>query len=54
MKKEEAIDWIREAVKEINKQIFNHQKEHPESSGMGTTLVTTAITKVVPIPVVSV
>ena len=45
MSKEEATSWIRDAVKEINKQIFNHQKEHPESSGMGTTLVMAISTK---------
>lgn len=37
--KEEAIDWLRKIVKEINKQIFNHAKNNPESKGLGTTLV---------------
>lgn len=45
MTKEKAITWIRDAVKEINKQIFDHQKEHPESAGMGTTLVLAICTK---------
>ena len=37
--KEEAIDWLRKKVTEINDEIFNHTKKHPESKGMGTTLV---------------
>ena len=37
--KEEAIEWLREIVKEINKRIFEYAKEHPESKGLGTTLV---------------
>lgn len=38
-KKEEAIEWLREIVKEINKKIFDYAKDHPESKGLGTTLV---------------
>ena len=38
-KKEEAIEWLREIVKEINRKIFEYAKEHPESKGLGTTLV---------------
>lgn len=38
-KKDEAIEWLREIVKEINKKIFDYAKEHPESKGLGTTLV---------------
>ncbi|MBQ8193117.1 MAG: Stp1/IreP family PP2C-type Ser/Thr phosphatase [Bacilli bacterium] len=38
-KKEDAIEWIREVVKEINNKIFSYTKDHPESKGMGTTLV---------------
>ncbi len=37
--KEDAIEWLRNVVEEINKKIFAHTKEHPESKGMGTTLV---------------
>lgn len=37
--KEQAIEWIRESVNEINRLIFKHVSEHPESKGMGTTLV---------------
>lgn len=39
MNKEQAIEWIRNAVNEINHLIFKHVDEHPESKGMGTTLV---------------
>ena len=39
MSKDDAVEWIRESVKEINRLIFNHAEEHPESKGMGTTLV---------------
>ena len=37
--KEDAIDWLREIVKEINNQIFAYAKKNPESKGLGTTLV---------------
>jgi len=38
-KKEDAIDWLRHIVKEINEKIFSYTSNHPESKGMGTTLV---------------
>lgn len=38
-KKEDAIDWLRLIVKEINEKIFAYTSTHPESKGMGTTLV---------------
>ena len=38
-KKEDAIDWLRKIVKEINDKIFSYTSMHPESKGMGTTLV---------------
>lgn len=37
--KDEAIEWLRLIVKEINNKIFEYAKEHPESKGLGTTLV---------------
>lgn len=37
--KENAIDWLRNIVKEINKKIFEYTKENQDSKGMGTTLV---------------
>lgn len=44
MSKVEAINWLRDSVNEINRLIFAHEKEHPESKGMGTTLVTAIVT----------
>lgn len=38
-KKEDAIDWLRKIVKVINDKIFDYTNNHPESKGMGTTLV---------------
>lgn len=40
-----AVNWIRDSVEEINTLIFQHEKTHPESKGMGTTLVMAVITK---------
>ena len=37
--KEEAIDWMRLIVKEINDKIFEYADNNPESKGLGTTLV---------------
>ena len=37
--KDNAIEWLRNIVKEINSQIFDYAKNHPESKGLGTTLV---------------
>ena len=37
--KDEAIEWLRAKVTEINKKIFDYTKKHPETKGMGTTLV---------------
>lgn len=42
--KEDAINWLRETVNEINTLINNYTEEHPESSGMGTTLVLALLT----------
>lgn len=43
--KDEAIIWINDSIDSINTAIFNHEKDHPESIGMGTTLVTALYTK---------
>ncbi len=43
--KKEAITWLRETVKVINDKIYKYTEEHPESKGMGTTLVVAIITK---------
>ena len=45
MSKVDAVNWIRDSVNEINTLIFKHEKEHPESKGMGTTLVMAVLTK---------
>ena len=37
--KENAIEWLRNIVVEINNMIFDYTSKHPESKGMGTTLV---------------
>ena len=34
-----AIDWLREIVTEINRKIFEYTDNNPDSKGMGTTLV---------------
>ena len=44
MSKVDAVNWIRDSVNEINTLIFQHEKEHPESKGMGTTLVMAVLT----------
>ena len=45
MSKVDAVNWIRDSVDEINLNIFQHEKTHPESKGMGTTLVMAILTK---------
>ena len=45
MSKVDAVNWIRDSVNEINTLIFKHESEHPESKGMGTTLVLAVLTK---------
>lgn len=37
--KEDAIEFLRNIVKNINDKIFDYADKHPESKGMGTTLV---------------
>lgn len=43
--KQDAVNWIRENVNELNDAIFKYTDEFPESKGMGTTLVLTLVTK---------
>ena len=45
MSKVDAVNWIRDVVDEVNTLIFQHEKTHPESKGMGTTLVMAILTK---------
>lgn len=42
--KQDAINWLKDSVNEVNALIFKYTNEHPESVGMGTTLVTALIT----------
>jgi len=42
--KQDAINWLKDTVNEVNALIFKYTNEHPESVGMGTTLVTTLLT----------
>ena len=43
--KEDAINWIKDVVSEANVQIYKYTSENPESTGMGTTLVLSVLTK---------
>ncbi len=45
MEKVKAVNWLRESVMDINELIFSYVKDHPESRGMGTTLVVAIVTK---------
>lgn len=45
MEKSKAVNWLREMATEINDLIFTYVDEHPESKGMGTTLVAALVTK---------
>jgi len=42
--KEDAIGWIKDIVSEANASIYKYTAEHPESEGMGTTLVMAILT----------
>lgn len=42
--KVDAITWIKDNVVEINNSIIEHTKSHPETLGMGTTIVLALIT----------
>ena len=41
----DTVNWLNENITEINKNIFDYAVEHPDSTGMGTTLVLAIITK---------
>lgn len=43
--KEDAMNWLKEAVSEANVAIYKYTSENPESMGMGTTIVTAILTK---------
>ena len=42
--KEDAINWIQTTVSEANVEIFKYVTEHPQSQGMGTTIVLAVLT----------
>lgn len=42
--KEEAILWIKKVVSEANNKIYEYTALHPESAGMGTTIVMAVLT----------
>ncbi len=44
MDKDSAINFINDTVLELNSMIFKYQEDHPESKGMGTTLVMAILT----------
>ncbi len=43
--KENAIEWLRNIVTEMNNKIFDYTKENTDSKGMGTTLVCAIVIK---------
>lgn len=43
--KAEAASWFREMALEINDLLFSYADKHPESKGMGTTMVASVVTK---------
>ncbi len=43
--KEDAINWLKEAVSEANVAIYKYTSDNPESTGMGTTIVSAILTK---------
>ena len=45
MEKVKAVNWLRDSVLDINDLIFSYVKDHPESRGMGSTLVVAIVTK---------
>ncbi|HOB26152.1 MAG TPA: Stp1/IreP family PP2C-type Ser/Thr phosphatase [Bacilli bacterium] len=43
--KQDAVNWLRENVKEVNSNILKYSNEHPEAAGLGTTCVMALLTK---------
>jgi protein phosphatase len=43
--KQDAINWLRENVKEVNSNIIKYSLENPEAMGLGTTCVMALLTK---------
>ncbi len=40
----DAINWMKDNISQINQEILDHTKEHPDSMGMGTTTVMALLT----------
>ncbi len=40
----DAINWMKDNISQINQEILDHTKEHPDSLGMGTTTVMALLT----------
>lgn len=40
----DAVNWLRDNINEINKNIIDYTKQNPETVGMGTTLVAALLT----------
>ena len=40
----DAINWMKDNISRINQEILDYTKEHPESTGMGTTAVMALLT----------
>lgn len=43
--KEEAVEWLKNTVSEANQLIIEYTRDHEESTGMGTTIVTALYSK---------
>ncbi|MBQ4634169.1 MAG: Stp1/IreP family PP2C-type Ser/Thr phosphatase [Bacilli bacterium] len=43
--KEEAVEWLKNTVREANRLIIEYTNDHEESTGMGTTIVTALYSK---------
>ncbi len=43
--KQDAVNWLRENVKEINSAIIKYSEDNPEAQGLGTTCVMALLTK---------
>jgi PPM family protein phosphatase len=43
--KEDAVNWLKEAISEVNFSIYKYTSSNPENAGMGTTLVCAVLTK---------
>ena len=45
MTKEDAISFVNDSIDEVNHLIYKYEEDHPESKGMGTTLVMAIVAK---------